>query len=46
MTLIQKLVVSTNITLANINLVVRISPSSFVVNGEKPEKFNGFNFKR
>jgi len=25
---------------------VRIQPSSFVVNSEKPEKFNEFNFKR
>ena len=41
-----ELVISTNIALSSITLVMRISLSSFMMSGEKSERFNGLNFER
>jgi len=42
----QHLVVPTNVALTSIISVIRTPPSFYGVHSEKPEKFNGFNFKR
>lgn len=41
-----ELVISTNIALSSITLVMRIPPSSFMMSGEKSERFNRLNFER
>jgi hypothetical protein len=42
----QEMVTTTNITSTSTTSIKRISPSLYMMHGEKPKKLNGLNFKR
>jgi len=46
MSLTQNLVITTNVASTSTTSIKRILPLPTMMHGEKPEKFNGLNFKR